>query len=136
MKRQLLFAVLFLFTGSTFIYAQGGGFGGQRRTVEDRVKMIHVKIDSAFKLEASKMAEVDSIFTHFYKASDKLREDMMATGSQPDFQAMREKTQPLMDDRDAQLKKVLGDEKYKIWKEQIEPSMRRPGGGGGGRGGN
>ena len=131
MKRQIVILVLFLFTGFSYVNAQGGG---PRRTVEERVKMVHVKIDSAFKLDATKMAEVDTIFATAYRAQDKLREDMMSGGGQPDFQAMREKMQPVMDDRDAKLKKVLGDDNYKIWKEQIEPSMRpqrRQGGGGG-----
>lgn len=133
MKRQIVILVLFLFTGFSYVNAQGGG-GGQRRTVEERVKMVHVKIDSAFKLDATKMAEVDSIFATAYRTQDKLREDMMSGGGQPDFQAMREKMQPIMDDRDAKLKKALGDDNFKIWKEQIEPSMRpqrRQGGGGG-----
>ena len=135
MKRKIAILILFLFTGFAFVNAQGGGGGPQRRTVEERVKMVHQKIDSAFKLEATNMAEVDSVFANYYRAQDKLREDMMSGGGQPDFQAMREKMQPLMDDRDVKLKAVLGDDKYKIWKEQIEPTMRRPGGGGG-RGGN
>jgi hypothetical protein len=97
--------------------------------------MVHQKIDSAFKPEAKNMAEVDSIFANYYRSQDKVREDMMAGGGQVDRQAMMEKMQPLMDDRDAKLKKALGDDKYKVWKEQIEPTMRRPGGGGG-RGGN
>lgn len=134
MKRKIAILILFLFTGFAFVNAQGGGGGGQRRTVEERVKMVHQKIDSAFKPEATNMAEVDSIFANYYRAQDKLREEMMSGGGQPDFQAMREKSQPLMDDRDAKLKAALGDDKYKIWKEQIEPTMRRPGGGG--RGGN
>jgi hypothetical protein len=53
----------------------------------------------------------------------------MDSGNQ-DFAAMREKMQPINDARDAKLKPVLGDENYKIWKEQIEPTMRRGGGGG------
>ena len=129
MKKQILILVLFLFAGFAFVNAQGGP---PRRTVEERVKMVHQKIDSAFKLEATNMAEVDSIFANFYRSQDKVREDMMSGGGQFDRQAMMEKMQPLMDDRDTKLKKALGDDKFKVWKEQIEPTMRR----GGGRGGN
>ena len=135
MKRKIVILVLFLFAGFAFVNAQGGGGGFQRRTVEERVKMVHQKIDSAFKLDATNMAAVDSVFANYYRSQDKVREDMMAGGGQVDRQAMMEKMQPLMDDRDAKLKKALGDDKYKVWKEQIEPTMRRPGGGGG-RGGN
>jgi protein CpxP len=130
MKRKIAILILFLFAGFAYANAQGGG-GFQRRTVEERVKTVHEKIDSAFKLEAKNMAEVDSIFSNYYKSQDKVREDMMAGGGQVDRQAMMEKMQPLMDDRDAKLKKALGDDKFKTWKEQIEPTMRRPGGGGG-----
>ena len=135
MKRKIAILVLFLFAGFAFVNAQGGGGGFQRPTVEDRVKRVHQKIDSAFKLEATNMAEVDSVFANYYRSQDKVRDDMMAGGGQVDRQAMMEKMQPLMDDRDAKLKKSLGDDKFKVWKEQIEPTMRR-GGGGGGRGGN
>jgi hypothetical protein len=120
------------FIAVTVSRAQQGGGGPQRQTVEQRVASIHHRVYSAFKLEAKKLAEVDSIFANYYRASDKVRADMMAGGGQVDRQAMMEKMQPLTDDRDAKLKAALGDDKYKIWKEQIEPSMRRPGGGGGG----
>ncbi len=116
--------VAIIFGGIMVANAQPGQ--GQQRTVEERVKAVHVKIDSAFKLEAAKMANVDSVFANYYRAQDKLRQDMMSGGGQPDFQAMREKMQPLMTDRDDKLKAVLGDDNYKIWKEQIEPSMRPP----------
>ena len=56
---------------------------------------------------------------------------MSSGGGQPDFQAMREKMQPINDARDAKLKPLLGDDNYKIWKEQIEPTMRGNRGGGG-----
>jgi protein CpxP len=129
MKKQISILILMLFAGLSFVNAQGFA----RRTVEERVKMVHQKIDSAFKLDATKMTEVDSIFASAYRAQDKLREDMVSGGGQPDFQAMREKMQPINDERDAKLKKALGDDNYKTWKEQIEPTMR--GGRGGNRGG-
>lgn len=134
MKSKIVLLAVLLFAGFGFVNAQRFG-GGQRRTVEERVKMVHQKIDSAFKLDATKMAEADSVFANYYRSTDKLREEMMSGGGQPDMQAMREKMQPLMDDRDAKLKKVLGDDNFKIWKEQIEPSMRprRMGGGGNNR---
>jgi hypothetical protein len=36
---------------------------------------------------------------------------------------MNDKMKPIMDDRDAKLKALLGDDNYKTWKEQIEPAM-------------
>jgi protein CpxP len=128
-----LIAPLFIL-GFVAANAQGGG-GGPRRTVEERVQMIHQKMDSAFKLDKAKAADVDSAFANYYRSQDKLRQDMMNGGGQPDFQAMREKMQPLADDRDKKLQGILTADQYKTWKEVIEPSMRpqrRNGGGGGG----
>ncbi len=123
--KNKIFMVAILLLSVAFVKAQGGGGGGfQRRTVEERVKTIHDKMDSAFKLEASKLKEVDDIFTTYYKASDKLREEMMSGGERPDPQVMREKMQPMTTERDDKLKKVLTEDQYKKWKDEIEPSMR------------
>lgn len=115
------------------VYAQPGG-GFQRKTVEERVAIVHAKMDSAFKLELAKAAEVDAIFTTYYKESDKAREEMMATGERPSREAMQAKMQPITEARDEKLKKALPEAQYEIWKKQIEPGMRpqRPSGGGGG----
>jgi hypothetical protein len=131
MKRYMFVLTLLLLAGSVSVMAQGGG---QRRTVEERVKRVHDKIDSAFKLEPAKAAQVDSAFATFYRGQDKLREEAMAGGGQPDFQALREKSQPLMDARDKELKAILGDDKFKIFKDGIEPTIRGGRGGGGGGG--
>ena len=132
MKRRfvLFFAILVAF--SVAAQAQGGGGGFQRRTVEERVKLVHDKIDSAFKLEAAKLTKVDEVFTTFYKGQDKVMQEMMGGGERPSREAMMEKTKPLTEARDADLKKILNDEQYKKWKEEIEPSLTPRRGGGGG----
>ena len=130
--------ILFLFFCATAIagatYAQPGGF--QRRTVEERVAMVHQKIDSAFKLEAAKLTQVDAVFTAYYKAQDAKREELMAGGGPPDRETMVAEMGKLTDARDEKLKAVLTADQFKTWKEQIEPSMRpqrrNMGGGGGG----
>lgn len=122
--KNKIFLVAILLLSVVFVKAQGGGGGFQRRTVEERVKIVHDKMDSAFKLEAAKLKEVDDIFTNYYKASDKLREEMMSGGERPDPQVMREKMQPMTTERDDKLKKVLTEDQYKKWKDEIEPSMR------------
>jgi len=137
MKKQLLFLVAIL-CSITAMQAQGGGRGGfQQRTVEERVKMAHEKIDSAFKPEAAAMAKIDTMFTYFYKGQDAIRQEMMnnSGGERPDFQAMQEKMKPLNDAKDSELKKYLGEENFKIYKEKIEPMLmpRRGGGPGGNR---
>ena len=134
MKRMIILVTLFIFMGSVTAFAQGGGF--QRRTVEERVQTVHQKMDSAFKLDKAKLAEVDSTFATFYRAQDKMRDEMMSGGGQVDRDAMRAKFQPLMDDRDKKLQGILTADQYKTWKDVIEPSMRPRGmrqGGGNGR---
>ena len=132
MKTKITWMIISLVFGAIAANAQGGF---QRRTVEERVQMVQQKLDSAFKLDKAKLAQADSAFANFYRGTDKIRDEMMSGGGQPDFQAMREKAQPLIDERDKKLQGILTADQFKTWKEQIEPSMRprRQGGGGGGR---
>ena len=104
-------------------------------TLEERVQLTHQKIDSAFKLDAAKQAQVDTVFAHYYRNSDKVREELMSGGERPDFQVMREKMQPYVDARDKELSVLFNAEQYKKWKEEIEPALmpRRGQGGGGNR---
>ena len=129
MKTKMVFVISFFLLGAITVNAQGGF---QRRTVEERLQIVNQKLDSAFKLDKIKLTDADSAFANFYRAADKLREDMMSGGGQPDFQAMREKMQPLMDERDKKLQTILTADQFKTWKDAIEPSMRphRQGGGG------
>ena len=57
----------------------------------------------------------------------------MSGGERPDMQVMRDRMQPIINGRDKELKVLLGDDKFTIWKNDIEPAMnprRGPGGGG------
>jgi hypothetical protein len=131
MKKQIALMAVAVLIGIGSVKAQGGF---QRRTVEERVQSVHLKLDSAFKPEASKMVLIDSVFANYYRIVDKAREDMMASGN-PDRDAMRAKMQELGADRDDKLKKLLTEDQMKTWKDVIEPSMRpqrgnRPPGGG------
>jgi hypothetical protein len=130
MKKMILFLAI-LFAGTIVVNAQGGF---PRRTVEERVQTVHQKLDSAFKLDKTKLTEADSVFANFYRTTDKTREEMMS-GGQPDFQAMREKMQPFVDERDKKLQGILTEDQFKMFKDQIEPTLRqrRPGGGGNNR---
>lgn len=118
----------------TSAHAQGGG-NFQRRTPEERLKVVHDKLDSAFKLDAAVMAKVDEVFLNFYKDSDKKMDEVRSSGGgREEMMAARQK---LVEDRDLKLKGILTEAQMKTWKEQIEPSMRpqRPAGGGQGGGG-
>lgn len=126
MKLKFGFFLALMIAGVIVVNAQGGF----RRTVEERVKSIHEKMDSAFKLDSEKQVKIDSAFANYYRQQDKIREEMRSGGERPDFQAMREKMQPAMDARDKELKTLLTDEQFKKWKEEIEPAMMQRRGGG------
>ena len=120
MKKNLVVIVLFIIAFAANVTAQGGF---QRRTVEERLKTVHEKIDSAFKPTVTIMANIDSVFKNYYIAQDKYREDMMASGN-TDRDAMRSEMTKMAGERDEKLKKLLSEEQMKIWKDTIEPSMR------------
>ena len=48
-----------------------------------------------------------------------MREEVMAGGG-GGFQVMQEKMKPYTDELDKKLKPILGDDNFKIWKEQVE----------------
>jgi periplasmic protein CpxP/Spy len=114
------FLLLLFVAGLITANAQGGGF---RRSVEERVQVVHGKMDSAFKLDADKLVKVDTVFANYYRQQNKLREELSSGGDRPDFQVMREKMQPLIGARDKELKTLLTEEQFKKWKEEIEPAM-------------
>mgnify|MGYP000063479519 CR=1 FL=1 len=134
MKKQILLAAIAALFSLTAVNAQGGG-NFQRRTPEERLKPIHDKIDSAFKLEPAKLKQVDEIFLTSFKDSDKKMEELRAGGGQPDRDAMMAARKEINDARDAKLKAVLTEAQMKTWKDEIEPSMRPQGGNRGGGGG-
>ena len=132
MKKTIVALAVIMLAGTASTFAQGGGGGGfQMPTPEERVKRVHNKADSAFKLDEAKMKEMEAAYLDYYKAQDKVREDLMAANG-GNFQGMREQMQekmkPFAEALDAKLKPILGDDKFKIWKEQIEPTLRGRGG--------
>jgi periplasmic protein CpxP/Spy len=126
MKNVLMLAVLL--TGVIAVSAQGGNF--PQRTIEERVKAVHEKLDSAFKFDASKQTMIDTVFATYYRQQDKLREELRSGGERPDREMMRAKMQPAIDARDKELKILLTEEEFKKWKDEIEPSMMQRRGGG------
>ncbi len=129
MKKQILLTITAALLSIALVNAQNGG-GMPRRTVQERVNTIHLKLDSAFnKPDAAKLAEMDSIFANYYRTQDKYREEMMAGGAQPDRDAMRAKMQEFAAERDEKLKKVMTEEQMKKWKDEIESTLRPQRGG-------
>ena len=131
MKKQFLLLATALLLGITSMYAQRGF---QRQTPEERLKPIHEKIDSAFKLTAEKLAKVDSVFLESFKQQEAKMAELRSGGERPDREAMMAMRQQLADERDNKLKEVLTEVQMKIWKNELEPSLR-PQRGGGNRGG-
>ncbi len=146
MKQKLILAVMILVISSAAIAQEGnnrgrGQWGGQRKTVAERVKMIHDKFDSTFKFEVKKQAAIDSAFAEQYREQDKMREEMMAKfsdGTQPDQAArdeMRDKAKEVTILRDEKLQTLMTEAEYKKWKNELEPSLRpQRGQGAGGQG--
>ena len=132
MKKTIIGLAIVMLAATAPSFAQGGGNGGfQMPTPEERVKRVHTKADSAFKLDEAKMKEMDAAYLDYYKAQDKVREEAMASaGGDRDAMraAMQEKMKPFMETLDVKVKSILGDDKFKIWKEQIEPTLRGRGG--------
>ncbi len=127
-KMSLLVLAVIAFVA---VNAQPGG-GFQRQTPEQRVAAIHAKLDSAFKLEASKLSTLDTALTVLFKKQDEAMMAMFSGGERPDREAMMVERKKYTDSRDEMLKAILTEEQFGIWKEKIEPSMRpqRQGGGG------
>jgi len=128
MKKTIIALAVVMLAGSASSFAQGGF---QMPPPEERVKRVHFKADSAFKLDEAKAKEMDAAYLDYYKAQDKVREEAMANaGGDRDAMraAMQEKMKPFTEALDAKVKPILGDDKFKIWKEQIEPTLRGRGG--------
>lgn len=136
--KKIVFLLLASISVSAGLYAQGGG-GFQRQTPEERVARIHQKLDSAFKLDQSIYAKLDTALVVLYRKQDARMQEIFSGGERPDRETMMAERQKFQDAQEEILKAVLTQEQYGIWKDQILPSMRpqRPGGqGGGNRGGN
>ena len=131
MKTKMFFCVGILMISAIIVNAQGGNF--RQRTVEERVKATHEKLDSVYKFDADKQTKIDSVFAIYYREQDKIREELRSVGERPDFETIRAKMQPAIDSRDKQLKGLLTEVEFKKWKEEIEPLMMQRRGGGGNR---
>ena len=127
MKKTIIAIAVIMLAGTAPSFAQGF----QMPSPEERVKRVHFKADSAFKLDEGKMKQMEAAYLDYYKAQDKVREEAMASAN-GDRDAMRaamqEKMKPFMETLDGKVKPILGDDKFKVWKEQIEPSLRGRGG--------
>lgn len=125
MKKQVTLVLSMMLAVVMVANAQGP----QRRTVEERVKSAMEKVTPALTLNATQVPQTDSVFAEYYRAMDKLRESMQP-GTPPD----RSVFEKAAADRDEKLKKVLTEDQYKKWKDEVEATLRPQRRGGGGNG--
>lgn len=130
MKIKIGFLAILLLAGTISTFAQGGGGMQQQRSPEERSKRAVDTLVTLFKLDATGTTAVQTAFVDYYKAADKMREEMRASGGQMDRDAFGK----LATDRDDKLKKTLSADQFKKFKDEVEPAMRpaRRGQGGGG----
>ena len=120
MKKKIALLAVSFFVCIACVMAQGQG--GTRLTPEERLKAINEKL-TPLNLDKDKLAKTDSVFATYYRAVQKERDEMMASGNM-DRDAMREKMQKYNKERDDQLKLIFTEDQYKKWKDDIEPTLR------------
>lgn len=125
MKNKFTLLVIMLFVGILSIQAQQGG---QKRTVEERVKLAAGKMNDSLKLSSVQLADVEIALSEYYKGQDKIREGL-APGTRPE----RADIEKLGEVRDAKIKVFLTEPQYTRYVE-MQNAMRkrtngqRPGG--------
>ena len=113
-NKILLSAILLLFATFGFAQAQGDA---KKMTVEEKVKKTMSELTPQLSLDNDQQAKMQTVFTDFYTAKEKLYEGLQP-GAQPD-PAQKQK---LINSRDEKVKAILKDEqyqKYKAWEEQM-----------------
>ena len=125
MKTKITMFIALFFSAITGAMAQQNGM--QHRTVEERVKTAMDKLITPLQLDQPEQDKTTAVFTDFYTAQDKMREEARASGNRPDRSVMEK----MMNDRDDKLKTIFTDDQYKKFKDQVEPTLRpqRPQGG-------
>lgn len=116
MKTKFIMLVVFISMTTTAIFAQNS----QRPTATDRAKTTMDKIKTPLNLDQSQTDKTDSVFTDFYKAINKLREDSRASGTRPD----RSVYVKMMNDRDEKLKAIFTADQYTKFKNEVEDNLR------------
>ena len=135
MKKTILLLTIAISLFQASVQAQGFGFV-QRATVEERVQRITGKLDSAFRLDKSRMSTLDTALKVLFRAQDARRQELMSGGTRPDRETMMAEMKKFTDAQDEIIGAVLSKEEFGIWKEKIQPEMRPRGmGGQGGPGG-
>ncbi len=96
---------------------------GQRRTPEERTKMVVDRLTDSLKISAVQATDINPVYMDYYKAQDKLREGL-APGTRPERADMDKLTEA----RDEKLKIILKEDQFTKLKE-MEATMRQRGNG-------
>ena len=124
MKKLLLVLIIGTLFSIGAVSAQGGF--GQRVTMEERVKRITSKLDSAFKLDTQRLSAVDTALKVLFKAQDAKRQEMMSGGGMPDRELMMAEMKKVNDAQAEQFKAILTPEQFEKYKTM--QSQQRQGG--------
>ena len=116
MKKQILLLAAIVITGSFVAHAQGGG---QRMSIEERMKTVMEKLNTGLKLTPEQQPLTDSVFTNYFRAMQKLRQGL-PQGERPDQAQM----QKLVSERDEKLKTIFTEDQFKKFKDEVETTLR------------
>ncbi|HUS00895.1 MAG TPA: hypothetical protein VMY77_04170 [Chitinophagaceae bacterium] len=119
MKIKITLLAIIMLVGVVSTQAQQGN---QRRTPEERTKMVIDRLTDSAKISAAQAADINMVYLDYYKGQDKLREGL-APGTRPERADMDKLTEL----RDAKLKVILKEEQFAKLKE-MEAAMRNRGG--------
>jgi hypothetical protein len=124
MKRGL-FTIMAMFLFLTITFAQGQGQRMQARTPEDMAKAETEWMMKELSLEKDMEKKVYDLQLKFAKKQTEMRQAAMSSGNR---EAMRENMTKINTERDAEMKKLLGDKKFEEYQKKIEErraAMRR-----------
>lgn len=117
MKKVIgLFLVILI--SSTTVFAQSGNRQGKKG---DPLKRSEKMIEE-LKLDDKQAAEFRKVETEFRAQMEKEREAV-----KEDRSKMREKMSTMLSEKDAQIKKILTDEQYKLYQEKQKANGPRKG---------
>ncbi len=115
MKRKITVLLVMLFAIMVNTQAQGN-----RRTPEERAKMMAQRLTDSLKLTADQQKNVEAAYLESGQAMAKLREGL-APGTQPEKADMDK----INNARDEKFKLTLTEAQYKRYKDELEPAMMR-----------
>lgn len=119
--KKILYLLAFGLAVNISAFAQQGG--GQRRTVEERVKMTLDRMKETLQITPEQTVKLDSVFTKSYKDMEKAREDARTSGNRMDREAFTK----FANERDEKVKGILTEEQYKKFKAGEEERRQRMG---------